>query len=414
MSDSATHTTCVDAVRTTPANDECHTVSQVIVPGWNLLTPVHPTILPRAASAWAALINSQGTQITKIQQWDGTGWHSYSPEAPFGDFAIEPGLGYFVFNQTQNPTTWETTGITFPCPMPYEFSAGWNLMGFPSAVHATSSELAEAINAQQDHVTRIQKWDGTGWQSYSPGAPFTIFDITPGQGYFVFSSQPQASYTQTCVEDGPLCGAYVAPEVWKEFDCYNLAAIGKTTGDDPFTPSWRLIGGYWQWGRKGPDPSQWHNTNTQHFAHGPTGPGSSEANSNSISGWDQTHAPDGSWSDSIKTVNDPCPAGYRVPTTNLWAGVRTNNTQSTFGSWSNSATNYTSARFFGSDLLLPATGRRRYDSGEMSYRGYRGYYWSSTEWASINQAGHLYFQSSTAGSDYLRRMYGFSVRCVAE
>ena len=39
------------------------------------------------------------------------------------------------------------------------------------------------------------------------------------------------------------CGAYIAPGVWKEFDCYNLAAIGKTTGDDPFTPSWRLIGG---------------------------------------------------------------------------------------------------------------------------------------------------------------------------
>lgn len=54
------------------------------------------------------------------------------------------------------------------------------------------------------------------------------------------------------------CGAYVAPGVWKEFECYNLAAIGKTTGDDPFTPSWRLIGGYWQWGRKGPDSSQWY------------------------------------------------------------------------------------------------------------------------------------------------------------
>jgi len=39
---------------------------------------------------------------------------------------------------------------------------------------------------------------------------------------------------------------------------FNLAAIGKTTGDDPFTPSWRLIGGYWQWGRKGPDESEWY------------------------------------------------------------------------------------------------------------------------------------------------------------
>ena len=48
------------------------------------------------------------------------------------------------------------------------------------------------------------------------------------------------------------CGAYIAPGVWKEFDCYNLAAIGKTTGDDPFTPSWRLIGGVLEMGREGP------------------------------------------------------------------------------------------------------------------------------------------------------------------
>lgn len=30
-----------------------------------------------------------------------------------------------------------------------------------------------------------------------------------------------------------ICGAFVAPNIWKEFDCYNLAAIGKTTNDDP-------------------------------------------------------------------------------------------------------------------------------------------------------------------------------------
>jgi hypothetical protein len=106
----------------------------------------------------------------------------------------------------------------------------------------------------------------------------------------------------------------VALDVCKKFDCYNLAAIGKTTNDDPFTPSWRLIGGYWQWGRKGPSSSQWYDTNTGHFAHGPTGPGESEANSGEISNWDSSIAPNGSWSDSHTTANDPCPAGFRVPT----------------------------------------------------------------------------------------------------
>jgi YD repeat-containing protein len=197
ISDSATHTTSVDAVQTT-ATDDCHNVSRVLVPGWNLLTPVHQTAVPMIASLWAAGMDSQGAQITRVQKWDGTGWQSFSPGNPFGDFAIEPGRGYFVFNQGQSQTTWESTGMPVPCPMTYEFSAGWNLMGFPSGVHATSSELAESINAQQDHVTRIQKWDGSGWQSYSPDAPFGSFDITHCQGYFLFSSQTQASYTQAC------------------------------------------------------------------------------------------------------------------------------------------------------------------------------------------------------------------------
>jgi uncharacterized protein (TIGR02145 family) len=416
LSDTATQTTCVDAVQTTDT-DSCHAVSRVLVPGWNLLTPVHQTAVPMTASLWAADMDSQGAWITRVQKWDGTGWQSCSPGAPFGDFAIEPGRGYFVFNQAQNPTTWESIGMPVPCPMTYEFSAGWNLMGFPSGVHANALELAEAINAQQDHVTRIQKWDGSGWQSYSPDAPFGSFDITPGQGYFLFSSQPQASYTQACDGNSPLCGAYMAPDVWKKFDCYNLAAIGKTTNDDPFTPSWRLIGGYWQWGRKGPDPGRWYDTNTEHFAHGPTGPGEGDANREAITEWDQTVAPDDAWADTSKTANDPCPAGFRVPTIAQWEGVIDHNPQSTVGTWSNSATNYSSARKFGDALLLPAAGIRDYMlSGGLYSRGSNGGYWSSSADSSGSSSWHLNFSSDSADTDryFNGRRFGFSVRCVEE
>lgn len=229
------------------------------------------------------------------------------------------------------------------------------------------------------------------------------------------SSQPMPWISLLLLNSQPTvnCGAYVAPGVWKEFDCYNLAAIGKITNDDPFTPSWRLIGGYWQWGRKGPDSSQWYNTNTANFAHGPTGSGSSEANDGIINEWSTTDAPNESWSDVSKTVNDPCPSGFRVPTKTQWDGVGDNNTQNTVGSWSNSTTNYSSALFFGNDLMLPAAGYRDRSSGSLCFRGSGGFYWSSTEYT-VERAWYQYFNSSNVYTSTSYRRTGFLVRCVAE
>ena len=151
------------------------------------------------------------------------------------------------------------------------------------------------------------------------------------------------------------CGAYVAPGVWKEFDCYNLAAIGKTTGDDPFTPSWRLIGGYWQWGRKGPDESQWD-------------------------------------------------------------GVINNNTQRDVGTWAESITNYSTASFFGDALMLPAAGYRYFRGGTEHLRGSIGSYWTSV--SPLNDGGFYGFildiYGGSARTSYVSRRDGRSVRCVSE
>jgi hypothetical protein len=70
-----------------------------------------------------------------------------------------------------------------------------------------------------------------------------------------------------------------------------------------------INGGYWQWGRK------------EQAAEGPIGQGYYQANGAVVSGWSTNYTPDESWTDGAKSVNDPCPAGYRVPTSTHWSGV---------------------------------------------------------------------------------------------
>ena len=194
------------------------------------------------------------------------------------------------------------------------------------------------------------------------------------------------------------CSAYVAPGQLKEFMCHNLGAANVSA--DPFTPSWEVNGGYWQWGFAGM------------AAPGPSGPGAGQTNESPISGWYTINAPNGAWSDATKTANDPCPQGFRVPTFAQWNGVRNNNTQSITGTWTSSSTNYSSGRFFGPGLMLPAAGVRD-GIGELYSRGYRGTYWSSSESGTGSSESLDFYSFGTIpfGTD---RRNGHSLRCVAE
>ena len=105
---------------------------------------------------------------------------------------------------------------------------------------------------------------------------------------------------------------------------------------------------------------------------------------------------------TVKTVYDPCPPGFCVPTIGLYAYIK----NQTRPAWN---TGYTySAVFF------PASGYRESSNGYYLYVvGSYGYYWSATPDSGPN-GRNFYFDSSNWSIFSPLRSYGFPVRAVAE
>ena len=134
--------------------------------------------------------------------------------------------------------------------------------------------------------------------------------------------------------------------------------------------------------------------------------------------WDaQNTATNNVTSATKKTIYDPCPPGFCVPTGNLWYyfGGNANPTSSNSRSDSNwdSTNKGKTWTLNGASIYLPAAGCRSNRSGALSFVGSNGDYWSPTP-NSTNSGRFLYFYSSNWYWFNDRRAYGFSVRPVAE
>lgn len=140
------------------------------------------------------------------------------------------------------------------------------------------------------------------------------------------------------IQDCMCCGAMISATEWRSFMCHNLGADESL---DPFTPQVAIVGNYYYWG------------------------------ANSTSGG-YNSSPTAWASDGKKTANDPCPAGYRVPTDSEWRGVITYNTRTVLGTVDKKG--LIGAKF-GNSLMIPSAPMSPNGVISDSYSGY--YYWSS-------------------------------------
>lgn len=202
------------------------------------------------------------------------------------------------------------------------------------------------------------------------------------------------------------CGAWAGPDAdhltWMIFQCLNL---GATEGANPFIPSAAIHGAKYRYGAKEASYTQKQD----------------QDNSGAIPGWTQDNtAPfpfqeSGDWD---LDTNNPCPDGWTIPTEAQWksGAVDTSgkcwNTIKKVGTWASSA-NFSSGKYFGSALFLPADGYRSDDKGLLLQRGSAGHYWISD--TSDMNSEQCYFVDNGNGRANIAgapRAGGLSVRCI--
>lgn len=112
---------------------------------------------------------------------------------------------------------------------------------------------------------------------------------------------------------------------------------------------------------------------------------------------------------TVKTVYDPCPPGFCVPTGQLynWMEHKT----STWNSTSNQQGRMLTYNSY--NIFFPASGNRNYSDSKLNYSGSYGFCWSASAQTISNKYG-LFFYSSDFGFDKRSPGYGISVRPVAE
>ncbi len=161
----------------------------------------------------------------------------------------------------------------------------------------------------------------------------------------------------------------------------------------------QAYGDLYQWGR-GTDGHEYRSSSTTTVLSSSDYPGHGSFILAPDSPGDWRSTPNNNLWQGVSGINNPCPAGFRLPTEAEWVVEGT--------SWSS----YDANGAFASPLKLTTGGYHSGSSGTLNYVGSYGRYWSATVEGS--SSSYLYFRSDQVRIDSHYRSYGMSVRCIQE
>ena len=226
---------------------------------------------------------------------------------------------------------------------------------------------------------------------------FKVFLISV---FFICSLLPEVILAQNKVVVIPLLSdrgdeiqtVTSAGRVWMD---RNLGAFRVAQSEDDY----QAYGWMYQWGRLADGHEMPHSPTTTTLSSGNV-PGHGDFITTSLSPYDWRDEPNDDLWQGVSGINNPCPAGFRLPTETELEIER--------ASWSSN----NSAGAFASPLKLVLAGNRNYSTGTVSPGGSVGSYWSSTVNGSYALILNFGGAHTIMGSSF--RAFGLSVRCIKD
>ncbi|TVQ94008.1 MAG: hypothetical protein EA393_01505 [Bacteroidetes bacterium] len=294
------------------------------------------------------------SQVTNITQISATSGGNVTDDG--GASVTARGV---VWSTSQNPTLENNLGST---------NNGSGAGAFTSNITGLSSNTTYYVRAYATNNS------GNG---YGQQESFTTEDSGGGNG----------NYTQVVEVLNPATG-----KIWMDRNMGASRAATSSTDAEAY-------GDLYQWGRAA-DGHQVRTSSTTSTLSNSDTPGHGDFITVGSSPYDWRSPQNDNLWQGVNGTNNPCPAGYRLPTKAELNAERL--------SWSS----YDASGAFASPLKLPVAGRCYSSDGSLGNVGSGSYCWSSK--VSSSNSRYLYFCSSNARMYSYDRALGLSVRCLKD